>query len=91
MLRCCVLVLFVKPALSLSQLDAPTVAGAIPLVPYDLHGLCGGVLGRNDTLLGVPAALQGQAERAQEQWACRIVEPETRSDYQVFSSHATQF
>jgi hypothetical protein len=27
-----------------SQLDAPTAAGAIPLVPYDSRGLCGGVL-----------------------------------------------
>ena len=73
MLRCCVLVLVVKPILSLSQLDAPTVAGAIPQVPYDLHGLCNGVLGRNDTLLGVPAALQGQA-------AARRREGDVRAD-----------
>ena len=41
-----------------TQLDVPTVAGAIPLVRDDLHGLCGGVLGRNDTLRGVPTRLQ---------------------------------
>jgi len=61
------------------QLDVPTVADAIPLVPDDLHGLCGDVLGRNDTLLGVSAKLQGQVERALKRWACRIVERETRA------------
>jgi hypothetical protein len=51
------------------------VAGPIPLVPDDLHGLYGGDLGRNDTLLAVPAGLRGQVERALERWAWQTVNP----------------
>jgi hypothetical protein len=58
MLQCWVLVLFVKPYFHGRQLEVPKVARAIPLVRDDLHGLCGGVLGRNDTLRGVPTRLQ---------------------------------
>jgi hypothetical protein len=60
------------------QLDVPIVAGAIRLVPDDLRGLCGRVLGRDDTLLEVPAGLHGQVELALERWACRVVERGTR-------------
>jgi len=55
------------------------VVGAIPLVLDDLHGRCGGVLGRNGMLLGVPARLQRLTGRPLGTWACQIVEPHARA------------
>jgi hypothetical protein len=64
-----------------AHLDVSVAYGQLLMLflwsPYDSRGLCGGVLGRNDTLLGVPAGLQGQVERALERWACRIVDERT--------------
>lgn len=68
-----------------SHLDAPTVAGAIPLFPSDSRGLCGGVLGRNDNRQGDPTRLLLRAGRPLGRWACRIVERETRSRYRVLA------
>ena len=69
-----------RGAVGISRLVGPTHQD-----PSDSRGLCGGVLGRNDTLLGVPAGLQGQVERALERWACRIVKPQIHSHHRVFN------
>ena len=45
------------------------LVGASPLDPGGSRGFCGVALGRSDTRQEFPEGLQGQVERALEQWA----------------------